>query len=93
MAKPEARVQEAALTIFGPLIQRFVKDVITQDGVQANACSMHGPRTDAISFAFKVNIAMTAEDVSRTSESLKELLTSSAHIWIGIAGAPARSPG
>jgi len=70
----DRRVREAAKTTLGPLIKRFVEDVIAQDGAE-RGMSATDDQTDVISFSFRLNIAMSAEDIALTTRGLQELIT------------------
>lgn len=69
----DARIQDAATKTLGTLIRRFLDDYVVTDDSQREILGDDIP-TDVISFGFRMNIQMTAEDYARTRESLKELV-------------------
>ena len=69
----DARIQDAATKTLGILIGRFLDDYVVTDGSQSEVLGADTP-TDVVSFGFRMNIQMAADDHARTRDSLKELV-------------------
>lgn len=69
----DARIQDAATRTLGTLIGRFLDDYVVTEGSGREILGDDTP-SDVISFGFRMNIQMTADDHARTRDSLKELV-------------------
>lgn len=69
----DARVQDAATKTLGTLIGKLLDTYVVVDGTQREILGEDTP-ADVISFGFRMNIQMTAEDYARTRDGLKELV-------------------
>jgi hypothetical protein len=69
----DARIQDAATKTLGTLIGRFLDDYLVTEGSEREILGDNTP-SDVISFGFRMNLQMTADDHARTRDSLKELV-------------------
>ncbi|AVS68954.1 hypothetical protein C8245_23455 [Paracidovorax avenae] len=69
----ESRIQDAANKTLGHLIGRFLENVVSQEAGERDLLGDDVP-TDVISFGFRLSIQLSAEDLAKTSDGLKELV-------------------
>ncbi len=69
----DARVQDAATKTLGTLIGKLLDSYVVVGGVEREILDDDAP-ADVISFGFRMNIQMAAEDYARTRDGLKELV-------------------
>lgn len=69
----DARVQDAATKTLGTLVGKLLDSYVVVDGVEREVLGDDTP-ADVISFGFRMNLQMTAEDYARTRDGLKELV-------------------
>lgn len=69
----ESRIQDAANKTLGHLIGKFLENVVSQEGGERDLLGDDAP-ADVISFGFRLSIQLSAQDLAKTSDGLKELV-------------------